>query len=229
MFLFRLWLSSLFSPCVHPTVRNFDRSSVRSRSFRRLNRAFSVLRRTKSGTAVVHDNTEERDNFRNASVPQEGECVRVHVCSRLGPPGSRALSTATAYVPLIMQMRLTEGWSEGTVTRRVKRQDACRQERKEKEQRKRNKRLRYKGRGQVCVCGSSSDWLNSGNGLDRWRWLMNWWRWTMCLCVCLCACVLGEGYVFVVISWLASNFPTKIGISVSFDHLSCPHEENCLH
>lgn len=205
MFLFRLWLSSLFSPCVHPTVRNFDRSSVRSRSFRRLNRAFSVLRRTKSGTAVVHDNTEERDNFRNASVPQEGECVRVHVCSRLGPPGSRALSTATAYVPLIMQMRLTEGWSEGTVTRRVKRQDACRQERKEKEQ---EKRLRYKGRGQVYVCGSSSDWLNRGNGLDRWRWLMNWWRWTMCLCVCVCVCA-GRGLRFCCYILVGIKFPNK--------------------
>ncbi|KAK1795742.1 hypothetical protein P4O66_001028 [Electrophorus voltai] len=51
-------------------VRNFDRSSVRSRSFRRLNRAFSVLRRTKSGTAVLSDGTEDRE-FRNASIPQE--------------------------------------------------------------------------------------------------------------------------------------------------------------
>ncbi|CAN9501001.1 unnamed protein product [Ophioblennius macclurei] len=51
--------------------RNFDRSSVRSRSFRRLNRAFSVLRRTKSGNAVSNETSEERDNARNASVPQE--------------------------------------------------------------------------------------------------------------------------------------------------------------
>ncbi|XP_049444500.1 E3 ubiquitin-protein ligase LNX isoform X1 [Epinephelus fuscoguttatus] len=51
--------------------RNFDRSSVRSRSFRRLNRAFSVLRRTKSGTAVSNETSEERDNARNSSVPQE--------------------------------------------------------------------------------------------------------------------------------------------------------------
>lgn len=54
------------------TVRNFDRSSVRSRSFKRLNRAFSVLRRTKSGTAVSNETSEERDNARNSSVPQEG-------------------------------------------------------------------------------------------------------------------------------------------------------------
>ncbi|KAG5275719.1 hypothetical protein AALO_G00123790 [Alosa alosa] len=51
--------------------RNFDRASVRSRSFRRLNRAFSVLRRTKSGTAVVNESSEERDNLRNSSVPPE--------------------------------------------------------------------------------------------------------------------------------------------------------------
>lgn len=54
-------------------VRNFDRSSVRSRSFRRLNRAFSVLRRTKSGNAVSNETLEERDNARNSSVPQEGD------------------------------------------------------------------------------------------------------------------------------------------------------------
>lgn len=54
------------------TVRNFDRSSVRSRSFKRLNRAFSVLRRTKSGNAVSNETSEERDNARNSSAPQEG-------------------------------------------------------------------------------------------------------------------------------------------------------------
>ncbi|KAM9479286.1 E3 ubiquitin-protein ligase LNX-like isoform 1-T2 [Salvelinus alpinus] len=51
--------------------RNYDRTSVRSRSFRRLNRAFSVLRRTKSGTSVSNETAEERDNARNTSVPQE--------------------------------------------------------------------------------------------------------------------------------------------------------------
>lgn len=57
------------------TDRNFDRTSVRSRSFRRLNRAFSVLRRTKSGTAVANDTSEERDNLRNANIPPEGKCM----------------------------------------------------------------------------------------------------------------------------------------------------------
>ncbi|MGH0127135.1 UNVERIFIED_CONTAM: hypothetical protein FKN15_030484 [Acipenser sinensis] len=53
-------------------IRNFDRSAMRSRSFKRLNRAFSVLRRTKSGTTVVNESAEERDNERNATVPEEG-------------------------------------------------------------------------------------------------------------------------------------------------------------
>ncbi len=61
------------------TDRNFDRTSVRSRSFRRLNRAFSVLRRTKSGTAVANE-TEEQDNIRNTNIPPEGECVSCKYC-----------------------------------------------------------------------------------------------------------------------------------------------------
>ncbi|KAJ8368415.1 hypothetical protein SKAU_G00084430 [Synaphobranchus kaupii] len=52
-------------------LRNFDRAAVRSRSFRRFNRALSVLRRTKSGTAVANQSMEEHDNARNANVPQE--------------------------------------------------------------------------------------------------------------------------------------------------------------
>lgn len=64
------------------TDRNFDRTSVRSRSFRRLNRAFSVLRRTKSGTAVANETTEERDNLRNANIPPEGECGSCKYCIR---------------------------------------------------------------------------------------------------------------------------------------------------
>ncbi|XP_061086317.1 E3 ubiquitin-protein ligase LNX isoform X1 [Conger conger] len=52
--------------------RSFDRAGGRSRSFRRFNRAFSVLRRTKSGTAVANQSTEERDSPRNTNTPPEG-------------------------------------------------------------------------------------------------------------------------------------------------------------
>ncbi|XP_047230528.1 E3 ubiquitin-protein ligase LNX isoform X2 [Girardinichthys multiradiatus] len=64
-------MTSLAARSSSKKIRNFDRSSVRSRSFRRLNRAFSVLRRTKSGTAVSNEASEERDNARNSSVPPE--------------------------------------------------------------------------------------------------------------------------------------------------------------
>ncbi|XP_056336937.1 E3 ubiquitin-protein ligase LNX isoform X3 [Danio aesculapii] len=67
--------------------RNFDRTSVRSRSFRRLNRAFSVLRRTKSGTAVANETTEERDNLRNANIPAEGELFALPQLHHLIPDG----------------------------------------------------------------------------------------------------------------------------------------------
>ena len=60
---------------------------MRSRSFRRLNRAFSVLRRTKSGTAVVNESSEERDNLRNSSVPPEGWPGSGCVCLFVLVPG----------------------------------------------------------------------------------------------------------------------------------------------
>ncbi|XP_034967981.2 E3 ubiquitin-protein ligase LNX isoform X1 [Zootoca vivipara] len=41
-------------------TRHFERSSIRSRSFKKINRAFSVLRRTKSGSAVA--NQAERES-----------------------------------------------------------------------------------------------------------------------------------------------------------------------
>ncbi|XP_018085435.1 E3 ubiquitin-protein ligase LNX isoform X3 [Xenopus laevis] len=51
--------------------RNFERSTVRSLSFKKLNRAFSVLRRTKSGSAVVHAADRERANLQNANVVED--------------------------------------------------------------------------------------------------------------------------------------------------------------
>lgn len=48
--------------------RHFERSTVRSRSFKKLNRAFSVLRRTKSGSAVVNPMNTDRD--RDRETPQ---------------------------------------------------------------------------------------------------------------------------------------------------------------
>ncbi|KAM4709485.1 E3 ubiquitin-protein ligase LNX [Discoglossus pictus] len=51
--------------------RNFERSTVRSLSFKKLNRAFSVLRRTKSGSAVVHSVDRDRGSLHNANVTDD--------------------------------------------------------------------------------------------------------------------------------------------------------------
>ncbi|KAF5900537.1 E3 ubiquitin-protein ligase LNX isoform X1, partial [Clarias magur] len=109
--------------------RNFDRSSVRSRSFRRLNRAFSVLRRTKSGTAVVHDNSEERDNLRNASVPQEvfalpqlhhlipdGEITTVKI-TRSDPCEPLAISIVGGNETPLVRVLIQDIYREGVIAR----------------------------------------------------------------------------------------------------------------
>ncbi|XP_064005356.1 E3 ubiquitin-protein ligase LNX isoform X5 [Pogoniulus pusillus] len=44
------------------TARHFERSTLRSRSFKKINKAFSVLRRTKSGSAVSNHTDRERES-----------------------------------------------------------------------------------------------------------------------------------------------------------------------
>ncbi|XP_075051784.1 E3 ubiquitin-protein ligase LNX isoform X2 [Mixophyes fleayi] len=51
--------------------RNFERSTVRNLSFKKLNRALSVLRRTKSGSVVVHSTDRERGILQNANVSED--------------------------------------------------------------------------------------------------------------------------------------------------------------
>nr|XP_033801284.1 E3 ubiquitin-protein ligase LNX isoform X2 [Geotrypetes seraphini] len=52
-------------------TRSFDRSSVRSRSFKKLNRALSALRRTKSGNAFVHSTEGESRDMQNLNAADE--------------------------------------------------------------------------------------------------------------------------------------------------------------
>uniref|UniRef100_A0A4W4GU44 Ligand of numb-protein X 1 n=1 Tax=Electrophorus electricus TaxID=8005 RepID=A0A4W4GU44_ELEEL len=109
-------------------MRNFDRSSVRSRSFRRLNRAFSVLRRTKSGTAVLSDGTEDRE-FRNASIPQEvfalpqlhhlipdGEITTVKV-TRADPYEPLAISIVGGNETPLVRVLIQDIYREGVIAR----------------------------------------------------------------------------------------------------------------
>ncbi|XP_076009482.1 E3 ubiquitin-protein ligase LNX isoform X2 [Genypterus blacodes] len=110
-------------------IRNFDRSSVRSRSFRRLNRAFSVLRRTKSGNAVSNETTEERDNARNANVPQEvlalpqlhhlipdGEVTSIKI-TRVVPSEPLAISIVGGNETPLVRVLIQDIYREGVIAR----------------------------------------------------------------------------------------------------------------
>ncbi|XP_029285045.1 E3 ubiquitin-protein ligase LNX isoform X1 [Cottoperca gobio] len=109
--------------------RNFDRSSVRSRSFRRLNRAFSVLRRTKSGNAVSNETSEERDNARNSHVPQEvlalpqlhhlipdGELTSIKI-TRLAPSEPLAISIVGGNETPLVRVLIQDIYREGVIAR----------------------------------------------------------------------------------------------------------------
>ncbi|KAJ7395138.1 E3 ubiquitin-protein ligase LNX [Pitangus sulphuratus] len=57
-------------------TRHFERSTIRSRSFKKINKAFSVLRRTKSGSAVSNQADRERETVGNSAAGEEGpECM----------------------------------------------------------------------------------------------------------------------------------------------------------
>ncbi|XP_054845492.1 E3 ubiquitin-protein ligase LNX isoform X2 [Eublepharis macularius] len=51
--------------------RHFERSTIRSRSSKKINRAFSILRRTKSGSAVANRAERERENVGNMVASEE--------------------------------------------------------------------------------------------------------------------------------------------------------------
>ncbi|XP_070764649.1 E3 ubiquitin-protein ligase LNX isoform X3 [Enoplosus armatus] len=110
-------------------IRNFDRSSVRSRSFRRLNRAFSVLRRTKSGNAVSNETSEERDNARNSNVPQEvlalpqlhhlipdGELTSIKI-TRVDPSEPLAISIVGGNETPLVRILIQDIYREGVIAR----------------------------------------------------------------------------------------------------------------
>ncbi|XP_017284320.1 E3 ubiquitin-protein ligase LNX isoform X1 [Kryptolebias marmoratus] len=122
-------MTSLAARSSTKKIRNFDRSSVRSRSFRRLNRAFSVLRRTKSGTAVSNETSEERDNARNSSVPPEvlalpqlhhlipdGEVTSIKI-TRQDPSDPLAISVVGGNETPLVRILIQDIYREGVIAR----------------------------------------------------------------------------------------------------------------
>ncbi|XP_056414044.1 E3 ubiquitin-protein ligase LNX isoform X2 [Hyla sarda] len=65
--------------------RNFERTTVRSLSFKKLNRALSVLRRTKSGSAVLHSSDRDHGILQNANVTED--CIVLPSLAHLIPDG----------------------------------------------------------------------------------------------------------------------------------------------
>ncbi|XP_061744367.1 E3 ubiquitin-protein ligase LNX isoform X3 [Nerophis ophidion] len=105
------------------------KSELRSRSFRRLNRAFSVLRRTKSGTAVNNETSEERDNARNSSVPQgvlalpqlhhlipDGELTSIKI-TRANPSEPLAISIVGGNETPLVRILIQDIYREGVIAR----------------------------------------------------------------------------------------------------------------
>ncbi|XP_057696840.1 E3 ubiquitin-protein ligase LNX isoform X2 [Corythoichthys intestinalis] len=102
---------------------------MRSRSFRKLNRAFSVLRRTKSGTAFNHETSEERDNARNSSVPQgvlalpqlhhlipDGEVTSIKI-TRAEPAEPLAISVVGGNETPLVRILIQDIYREGVIAR----------------------------------------------------------------------------------------------------------------
>nr|XP_034364893.1 E3 ubiquitin-protein ligase LNX isoform X2 [Arvicanthis niloticus] len=103
-------------------ARPFERSTMRSRSFKKINRALSALRRTKSGNAVANHADQGRDNSENTTVPEvfprlfhlipDGEITSIKI-SRVDPNESLSIrlvgGSETPLVHIIIQHIYRDG------------------------------------------------------------------------------------------------------------------------
>ncbi|XP_019496352.1 PREDICTED: E3 ubiquitin-protein ligase LNX isoform X3 [Hipposideros armiger] len=103
-------------------ARPFERSSIRSRSFKKINRALSVLRRTKSGNVVANQADQGRENFENTTAPAvfprlyhlipDGEITSIRI-NRVDPNESLSIrlvgGSETPLVHIIIQYIYRDG------------------------------------------------------------------------------------------------------------------------
>ncbi|XP_074085524.1 E3 ubiquitin-protein ligase LNX isoform X2 [Macrotis lagotis] len=103
-------------------AQHFERSTIRSRSFKKINRALSVLRRTKSGSAVANQTDQPRENPENAIAPEvfprlyhlipDGEITSIKI-TRADPNESLAIrvvgGSETPLVHIIIQHIYRDG------------------------------------------------------------------------------------------------------------------------
>ncbi|XP_015975080.2 E3 ubiquitin-protein ligase LNX isoform X2 [Rousettus aegyptiacus] len=93
-------------------ARPFERSSIRSRSFKKINRALSVLRRTKSGSVVANQTDQGRENSENSTAPEDGEITSIKI-NRVDPNESLSIrlvgGSETPLVHIIIQHIYRDG------------------------------------------------------------------------------------------------------------------------
>lgn len=93
-------------------ARPFERSSIRSRSFKKINRALSVLRRTKSGSVVANQTDQGRENSENTTAPEDGEITSIKI-NRVDPNESLSIrlvgGSETPLVHIIIQHIYRDG------------------------------------------------------------------------------------------------------------------------
>nr|XP_010991135.1 E3 ubiquitin-protein ligase LNX isoform X2 [Camelus dromedarius] len=93
-------------------ARPFERSTIRSRSFKKINRALSVLRRTKSGSTVTNQADQSRENSENITVPDDGEITSIKI-NRADPSESLSIrlvgGSETPLVHIIIQHIYRDG------------------------------------------------------------------------------------------------------------------------
>ncbi|XP_020017377.1 E3 ubiquitin-protein ligase LNX isoform X2 [Castor canadensis] len=103
-------------------VRPFERSTIRSRSFKKINRALSVLRRTKSGSAVANHADQGREDSESNTAPEvfprlyhlipDGEITSIKI-NRVDPNESLSIrlvgGSETPLVHIIIQHIYRDG------------------------------------------------------------------------------------------------------------------------
>ncbi|XP_036272115.1 E3 ubiquitin-protein ligase LNX isoform X2 [Pipistrellus kuhlii] len=103
-------------------ARPFERSSIRSRSFKKINRALSVLRRTKSGSVVANQADEGGENSESTTPPEvfprlyhlipDGEITSIKI-NRVDPSESLSVrlvgGSETPLVHIIIQHIYRDG------------------------------------------------------------------------------------------------------------------------
>ncbi|XP_008831550.1 E3 ubiquitin-protein ligase LNX [Nannospalax galili] len=103
-------------------ARPFERSTIRSRSFKKINRALSVLRRTKSGSAVANHAEQGGENSENTTAPEvfprlyhlipDGEITSIKI-NRVDPNESLSIrlvgGSETPLVHIIIQHVYRDG------------------------------------------------------------------------------------------------------------------------